>query len=85
MSESERAVRQLARYGPKRPNHPSIGEPCWICDVAFAEGDYTTLIPVAPAGNDERARMEAGAPYTAEAREVHWSCADDLLPDLSPA
>jgi hypothetical protein len=41
-------------------------------------GAYTTLIPIKPADADEKRKMEAGRPYTAEAKEVHWACWEKL-------
>jgi len=65
------------KFGPKSPDHPSVGEPCAACGTPFAVGDYTTLVPLGP-GPDEEARENArqGAYYNAIAVEIHWECAD---------
>jgi hypothetical protein len=66
------------RFGPKTAGHPSIGTACPICKVAFAEGDFTTLLTVAPADEEEAAKKAVGLPYTAQACEVHWDHVEDL-------
>ena len=58
-------------FGPKSAGHPSIGEACPVCFEPFKEGDYTVLRAVEPADDEERAKMNAGRPYTAIAIEVH--------------
>jgi hypothetical protein len=65
------------KFGPKKADHPSVGEECPACHVAFAEGDYTTLVVLGP-GDDPEARQRAseGRAYNAVAAEVHWDCAD---------
>ena len=63
------------RFGPKAPDHPSVGRPCPLCGIPFEAGDYTSLVPVEPADDEERAKMESGRVYTARAAEVHWTCA----------
>ena len=64
------------KFGPKSPDHPSIGTPCAACEELFAAGDYTTLIPLGPgSGPTNRARAAQGKPYNAVAVEVHWACA----------
>jgi hypothetical protein len=64
------------KFGPKTADHPSIGEKCPACKIAFVEGDHTTLIALGP-GNDPEAQAEAraGRPYNAVAVEVHYACA----------
>ena len=66
----------MRKYGPKPPDHPSIGEACPGCNVPFKEGDYTTLVPIGP-GDDLAARQLAreGRTYSAVSLEVHWGCA----------
>ena len=66
----------LPRYGPKPPNHPSIGEKCPACQKPFKEGNYTTLVVLGP-GDDREAqeKFKTGRPYNAVAVEVHWACA----------
>ena len=64
------------RFGPKAPEHPSVGRECPACHVPFAAGDYTTLIALGPGDDpdDQRAARE-GRAYNAVASEVHWTCA----------
>jgi hypothetical protein len=64
------------KYGPKAPDHPSVGAPCRACGGELAAGDFTTLVALGP-GEDEEARnrARAGRPYNAVALEVHWACA----------
>lgn len=61
-------------FGPKQATHPSVGRLCPVCHKAFVEGDYTMLIPKAPASEDDAAKAAAGLPYTAEALEIHLQC-----------
>lgn len=66
----------MRRFGPKAPNHPSVGELCPACKEAFAPGDYTTLITLGPGGDPEaRDRAREGRAYNAVALEVHYACA----------
>jgi hypothetical protein len=60
--------------GPLSEDHPCVGRECWACGVAFAVCDLVTLVATGPADEDDRARMEAGRPYTAIAEVVHWDC-----------
>lgn len=64
-------------FGPKPPNHPSVGEPCPACHVPFKAGDMTTLVALGP-GNDPEQRQKAreGRVYNAVAVEIHALCAD---------
>lgn len=63
------------RFGPKGANHPSLGKPCPACEVPFAVGDFTTLVPIGPGSDPEgRERARAGRVYTAVAIEAHWVC-----------
>lgn len=66
----------LRKFGPKTPDHPSVGTECPACNRKFEAGDYTTLVTLGP-GDDEEAQTRAaeGRPYNAVAVEVHWSCA----------
>ena len=67
------------RFGPKKADHPSIGEACPACRIPFATGDYTARGTLGP-GNDsetqERARL--GSVYNAVAVEVHYACRTGL-------
>ena len=64
------------RYGPKRANHPSIGELCPACTKPFKEGDFTTLISLGPGDDpEEQAKARAGMSYRSVGIEVHWDCA----------
>lgn len=66
----------LRKFGPKRDDHPSHGKPCPACQQQFAEGDYTTLIPLGPGDNpDEQRKARLDLAYNAVAVEVHWTCA----------
>jgi hypothetical protein len=65
----------LRRFGPKAGNHPSIGQPCPACGVAFAAGDFTTLIPLGPGADpDARERAREGRAFNAVGIEVHSAC-----------
>lgn len=67
----------MRTYGPKPPDHPSIGEKCRACHIPFAAGDMTTLVALGPGANDEsQQRAREGRPYTAVALEIHAACAD---------
>ena len=54
----------FTKYGPKGNLSPSIGEPCPICGVPFAVGDYTTMIRTTRDSKHGNANIE-----------VHWDCA----------
>lgn len=63
-------------YGPKKADHPSIGNPCPACQVPFVEGDWTTLVPIGPGADPEaQAKARDGMSYNAVAIEAHWTCA----------
>lgn len=63
------------RFGPKKADHPSVGEPCPACKQPFAVGDYTTLVVLGPGGDEEaRERAREGRVYNAIAVEAHWAC-----------
>jgi hypothetical protein len=67
---------QLRKFGPKTADHPSVGQECPACRVAFAEGDHTTLVVLGPGPDEEsQQRARAGRVYNAVAAEVHWTCA----------
>lgn len=66
------------RFGPKKADHPSIGEKCPACRQPFVEGDYTTLAILGPGDDDEaRRRRDEGRPYNAVASELHYDCAGE--------
>lgn len=58
----------LDRFGPKRADHPSVGEACPACGKPFKEGDYTTLIAKHP--------PRPGEGLTVEAVEIHYACGE---------
>ena len=66
----------MKKFGPKAADHPTVGRACAACGVSFVAGDFTTLVELGP-GNDlkEQLRARRGAPYTAVAVEIHWTCA----------
>lgn len=70
----------MRKFGPKLPDHPSIGEACPGCNRPFAEGDYTTLVVIGP-GDDIEARHKAreGSAYNAVSIEAHWGCVTGKL------
>lgn len=63
------------RFGPKSPDHPTVGQACPGCGEPFQAGDYTALVVIGP-GDDpgERQRAADGRPYNAVAVEAHWQC-----------
>lgn len=64
------------RFGPKPADDPSIGTPCPACGIAFAIGDYTTLVALGPGADPEsRERAREGRVYNAVALQVHYACA----------
>ena len=67
--------REHRKFGPKKSDHPSIGECCLACKMPFKEGDYTTLVSLGP-GDDKESmeRAREGRAYNAVAVEVHYSC-----------
>lgn len=63
------------KFGPKKADHPSIGDLCPGCKKPFKEGDYTTLIGIGPGADaEEQAKASAGKAYTSVAIEAHWIC-----------
>jgi len=73
----------LRKFGPKMPDHPTVGGLCPACHMAFKEGDYTCLVMLGPGDNLEaRALARAGRPYTAVAVEVHWGCGTGKLDNV---
>lgn len=56
---------QLVKYGPKSGLSPTLGDPCPLCGVSFARGDFTTLV-----------RTKAAGTYTDDGVEVHWACVE---------
>ncbi len=63
------------KFGPKSPDHPSVGTECPACRKPFAAGDYTTLVLLGPGDDEEsQARAREGRAYNAVAAEVHWAC-----------
>jgi hypothetical protein len=71
----------LQKWGPKAPEHPTIGTKCAACDIPFTAGDFTTAVAMGP-GIDKEAREAAalGETYVTVALEVHWSCATGKEP-----
>ena len=66
----------MRKFGPKKHDHPSIGQECPACGKVFNAGDYTTLIALGPGDDpEEQAKARTGKPYNAVAAEVHWNCA----------
>lgn len=64
------------KFGPKSPEHPSVGKECPACRHPFLVGDYTTLIALGPGDDpEEREKARVGRPYIAVGVEVHWACA----------
>ncbi len=65
--------------GPKRADHPSVGEQCAACHAPFKAGDFTMLISLGPGSDpEEQKRARERRPYNAVAVEVHHSCATGI-------
>ena len=67
-------------FGPKSEEtttrQSEEGDVCPACGKAFAEGDYTTLVPLGPGDDAEcREKAQAGRWFNAVAIEVHADCA----------
>ncbi len=64
----------MRRFGPRPANAPD--DICKACNIAFKEGDYTTLVALGP-GADDQAQEAArdGRFYNAVCVQVHWTCA----------
>lgn len=69
----------IRKFKPLPERHPAVGTLCGICHTAFQAGDETTLIADHPADEEEKQKMLAGRPYTAEAILVHWRHYADIL------
>lgn len=73
VGERKHAIR---RFGPKTPDHPTVGKECPACNRKFEAGDYTTVIALGPGDDgEEQSKAAEGRSYNAVAVEVHWSCA----------
>ena len=57
------------RFGPKSPDHPSVGQPCPYCDIPFEPGDFTALVLVEPADAEEAGKQAAEHAKIAKQRE----------------
>lgn len=70
----------LRKFGPKSADHPSVGKPCSLCRIPFAEGDFTTLIELGPDPDDAEAVRAylLGNDYNAMAVEIHFDCVQSL-------
>lgn len=65
----------MRKFGPKKADHPSIGELCSACKKPFVTGDYTTLVVLGPGDDpEEQAKRDAGRVYNGIAAEIHWAC-----------
>jgi hypothetical protein len=73
-------IRNLPKYGPKEPNHPTIGGTCLLCQEPFRVGSFTTILPLGPGSDaDAQADCRAGRPFHGIGLEVHWSCGSGRL------
>jgi hypothetical protein len=71
-----RGTVEVRAFGPKDPDHPTVGRQCPACGQPFAAGDYTTLVPLGPGDDKEQQeKARAGRFYNAVAVEVHLACA----------
>ena len=68
---------EIRKFGPKQPDHWSVGKLCPYCMKPFKEGDYTTLVPVEAgfASPEDQEKAMQGRAYNTEAEEVHYDCA----------
>lgn len=39
-------MENMRKFGPKKADHPSVGEECRACREPFAAGDFTTLVHI---------------------------------------
>jgi hypothetical protein len=69
----------MNKFGPKKPEHPTVGAICSRCGKAFKAGDYTTLIEIEAgfASEEDAQKAMARLPYNVEAEEVHYHCVSD--------
>lgn len=66
----------IRRFGPLPADHPILDTQCPACDQVFMAGDFVTLVPLGPGGDEEeRAKARAGRHYNSAAACVHWACA----------
>ena len=61
-------------YRPLAAGQPAVGQPCGICGKSMAVGDVPTLLPGAPADEEQSQRMAEGRPYTSFGVVAHWAC-----------
>lgn len=71
----------IPKIGPKAIGHPTVGGMCLLCQETYEIGDYTTILPLGPGGDEEsRTLCRAGQPYEGIGVEVHWTCATGKPP-----
>jgi hypothetical protein len=71
----------IPKIGPKDTRHPTVGGTCLLCQEAFVGGDYTSILPMGPGGDQEsRTLCKAGQTYQGIGIEVHWTCATGQQP-----
>jgi hypothetical protein len=61
--------------GPIGADHACIGRLCPGCNARFKAGDYVTLVPIGPGGNEaERLKARTGKPFNVVASLAHYAC-----------
>ena len=65
---------EMRKWGPITKESAESYKPCPICGGRFVAGHEITLIPIEPADEEERYKMEQGKAYNAIASVVHWGC-----------
>ena len=74
----------MKKWGPIRKEVAESYKPCAICGGRFVEGHEITLVPVEPADDEEREKMEQGKAYNAKASVVHWGCWEAIKDKVQP-
>ena len=67
-------LKSVRWFGPKKEDHPSVGELCPVCHEPFKAGDYTMLVAIGTDNEEDKAKAKSGRVYNAVALEVHFDC-----------
>ncbi len=69
----------MNKWGPITKESAESYKPCIICGGKFLEGHEITLVPLEPASDEDREKMEQGKAYNAKASVLHYGCYEALV------
>ncbi|GAB6037169.1 hypothetical protein JCM15519_17280 [Fundidesulfovibrio butyratiphilus] len=67
------------RIGPKPHDAPNYE--CPVCQKKIVAGEYSTLVELFPADEEQNERKAQGRSYIAIMCEVHWDCVPEFARD----